>query len=267
MKRLTHDETIKELFEQYKLADKKRYTDFFLSGLTDINCNSGLYVYAVMKTFPKHNFTEREQIRGKGEISCEFTEEQKSFDHMRTPCNICSSYRQNLSDGKNYPQFFLERGFCADNVYERLYVLKHINELDQSPKICVQDFDMLKEIILQLRNADPEAKIRDIHKQFSKCDFYKTMVTKFKLGGKKKGASVAAGEKIKFILETLGVCGVLHTEKHIAPFYDYLNIAVSNGNPGNWQYPVSFWKGKDGIDWNAFDYWFGEYKEFANITN
>jgi hypothetical protein len=27
--RLTHDEATKKLFEEYKIAEKKRYTDFF----------------------------------------------------------------------------------------------------------------------------------------------------------------------------------------------------------------------------------------------
>ena len=33
----------------------------------------------------------------------------------------------------------------------------------------------------------------------------------------------------------------------------------------DWNYPVDFWRGKNGIDKIAFQYWFGEYDELEKI--
>ena len=79
-------------------------------------------------------------------------------------------------------------------------------------------------------------------------------------------AENALDYKLQAILETLGVCGILHTEKHTEPFYKYINLAVAprSSHNSDWQYPVDFWKGKNGIDWIAFHHWFGEYEEIKN---
>jgi hypothetical protein len=84
----------------------------------------------------------------------------------------------------------------------------------------------------------------------------------------KKGAATAASEKMQFILETLGVCGILHNEKHKAPFYAYTDLAVAprSSRSSDWAYPVDFWSGKDGIDWDAFKHWFGAYAELRDLN-
>ncbi len=270
---MTHDEAINLLFKQYKIADKKRYTDFFLSGLSDIKWNSGLYVYASMKTFPKHIFTERENnITSK--CYAKWSEEQKCNHHRTMPCYICSTYREDISNKDKFFEHFFDTGLSSDDVYCRFFVLEYINNLEQIPNICEQDFEIFKVIITHLKNAEPEAKIRDIHKQLKKSDFFKELVSKVKLNHKQqgialKGITYSVAEKIQYILETLGVCGILHTREHKAPFYNYINLAVAprSSHSSDWKYPVDFWRGKDGIDWIAFEYWFGKYEELNNVAN
>ena len=153
----THDEALKKLFVEYKSADKKRYTDFFLSSLSSSVCNSGLYVYAAMKTFPEHSFVVRENER----------------QDRLTPCAICSSYHKNISNGEKYDLYYFVAGLNADDVYKRLYIMHRINRLEHIPYTTEQDFNILKEIVLRLKNAEPNAKIRDIHKQLKQSEFYK----------------------------------------------------------------------------------------------
>ena len=262
----THNETVKELFAEYKSANKKRYTDFFLSSLSRSLWNSGLYVYAAMKTFPKHNFTEPENSVNP-EIYAKWTEEEKQRYRRTIPCEICSSYREDINKGKDYDTSYFVAGLNTNNIYERLYIIQHINRLDRIPDITEQDFNMFKEIMLCLKNAEPNAKIRDIHKQLKQSDFYKPLVNRIKAEQMKQGASQTANDKIKSILETLGVCGILHTEKHKSPFYEYTNLAVAprSSHSSDWAYPVDFWRGKDSIDWDAFVYWFGNYEELKSV--
>ncbi|MCL2023095.1 MAG: hypothetical protein FWG82_01850 [Oscillospiraceae bacterium] len=249
---MTHDEAMNRLFSEYEIADQKRYTDFFLSQLSDSNWNSGLYVYAAMKTFPKHVFSSEE-----------------THTNRRTdPCHICSSYRENINDESKYHTCFFVAGLKANDIYKRFYVLNHINNFDNA--ICINDYDftMFREILLFLQEAELEATIRDIQKLMKKSNFYKHLLDRMKSNGMTKGASSVANEKIQFILEALGVCGVLHTENQKAPFYEYINLAVAPRSSRNsdWAYPVDFWRGQHGIDWDAFDYWFGGYKELKDLN-
>ena len=274
---MTHDEAIERLFLEYEAVDKKRYTDLFLSSLTDSKWNSGLYVYAAMKTFPKHNFTEREgDVDPK--IYATWTDEQKSFQHSRQPCIICSAMRHDIDSGEWRgisrdvwnDRFYFIAGLSTDDIYRRLYVLQRINRLESTSNITEQDFDMFKEILLCLKNAEPGAKIRDINKQLKESSFFKPLATRMKDDGlKTDGISInqTCSFKVQCILQTLGVCGILRTEKHKAPFYEYRNLAVAprTSRSSDWSYPVDFWKGSDGIDWEAFGYWFGEYEEVKDI--
>jgi len=263
---MTHDEAINKLFQNYRCAVKKRYTDFFLSALSGSKWNSGLYVYAAMKNFPDHEFSEREDNISPV-CSANWTENEKQWCRVTTPCQICSSYRENISDSKEYHTYYFVAGLNADDVYERLYIMEQINRSAEYPIIAGQDFDMFREIMSCLKNAEPGAKIRDVHKQLKKSIFYKFLVSRIKADRLKQGATQVASDKVQAILETLGVCGILNAEKHKSPFYEYINLAVAprSSHNSDWAYPVDFWRGSDGIDWEVFDYWFGDYNELKSV--
>jgi len=144
--------------------------------------------------------------------------------------------------------------------------MRRINRLEHSPSVTEHDFNIFREIIACLKSAESEAKIGDIQKQLKKASFFKPLVNQMKVDGIgiEAGVTLSASEKIRFILDTLGVCGVLHTKKHKGSFYEYTNLAVAprSSRSSDWAYPVDFWRGSDGIDWEAFGYWFGDYEKF-----
>ena len=223
-----------------------------------------MYVYAAMKTFLKHDFIARNDSVNP-EIYANWTDEQKCRYPKIIPCDICSAYRQREKE-KDYDDFYFVGGVSADIIYDRLYVLRRINRLEHSPSVTEHDFNIFREIIACLKSAEPEAKIGDIQKQLKKASFFKPLVNQMKVDGIgiEAGVTLSASEKIRFILDTLGVCGVLHTKKHKGPFYEYTNLAVAprSSRSSDWAYPVDFWRGSDGIDWEAFGYWFGDYEKF-----
>lgn len=261
MKTLTHDKAIEQLHLEYEAAEKNRYTTLFLSALSTPNKSNGLYSYAAMKTFPKHDFLVRDDVS------------PDSAEYLKAPCTICSAFRTDNSTAHKYDvgginhKFYIIEGLHTDNIYHRLYILQHINRLQNIPSVTAQDFDTFKEILLYVKNAESDMKIRDIQKQLKKASFYKQLVDQIKASGITKGATQQADFKIQLIFEALGVCGVLHTEKHKGPFYEYINLAVAprSSHSSDWRYPVDFWRGKDGIDWVAFDYWFSNYDELKDI--
>jgi hypothetical protein len=268
IKTLTHDEAIKKLFLEYRNADKKRYTDFFLSELSDSKFNSGLYVYASMKTFPKHSFTTNPDNVSL-DIYSKWNDEEKMDHHRTEPCCVCSAYRQDISENVYEDKYYFIAGIPVDVIYEKLYVMQRINRSKKILNITEYDFTIFKEILSYLKNAEPETSIRDIHKQIKKSLLYKSLINRMKIDGIgiEEGVSNAASNKIQAIIETLGICGILQTVKHKAPFYEYINLSVAprTSRSSYWAYPVDFWKGKDGINKEAFDYWFGDYIELTKM--
>ena len=73
--------------------------------------------------------------------------------------------------------------------------------------------------------------------------------------------------QIECLLQTLGFCGILETEKHKSPFHGYINLgtAPKRSHNSNWEYPVDFWTPADGINREAFKFWFGNYPELSRF--
>jgi len=68
------------------------------------------------------------------------------------------------------------------------------------------------------------------------------------------------------LLEIMGYLSILHTEKYRGSFYEFNEgCTPRSSRSSDWNYPVDFWRGKNGIDKIAFQYWFGEYDELEKF--
>ncbi len=74
-------------------------------------------------------------------------------------------------------------------------------------------------------------------------------------------------EQRQALLETLGYCSILETKEHKGLLEHYTNCASTprKTHSSDWNYPVDFWSGKDGINKQAFRFWFEEYKELEQF--
>ena len=61
----------------------------------------------------------------------------------------------------------------------------------------------------------------------------------------------------------------LEINEHKGFLKKYTNLASAprKTHSSDWNYPVDFWLGKDGINKDAFKFWFGEYKELLPLSN
>ncbi len=71
------------------------------------------------------------------------------------------------------------------------------------------------------------------------------------------------------LLETLGYCGILETPEHGGMIQRFVRLAVApkKRHSSDWQYPVDFWTGADGLNRTALSFWFGCYPELAEWTS
>jgi len=236
-KYLTHDELIERIFVEYNKSDKKKITSNFLSSFSknNINLRSGLSVFAILQTFPKHNFKLREG---------------QTLDRI-TPCEICSSFINIECDTGLIKECFLEvGGLISHSLLIYYYYLLETNKLEVTQP-TESDFRIFSEILTILLKADEKDTVK------------KTVQSKI---GKIKGFKSDA-EQRQALLETLGYCSILETDEHKGLLNNYINLATAptKTHSSNWKYPVDFWLGKDGINKEAFEFWFGEYPELEKF--
>jgi len=282
---MTHDEAIELMFDEYKKANKKKYTDLFLSNLSRGKVSFGLQTLSAMKNFHRHFFSRLNSIyiddlqkrdklvsedhkkplleRSYITIS-EMTAEQKEkeFENYQSYCHICSS---SLHEKLPFDLGSYEMIMPAKRIYTMLEVLKETNKSVLDSPVTESDFSVIIETMQEIIKADSTDGIRHIYKKLKKSLFYKTWKSLAKSGD---WTEINNHEmQLQYLLEVLGWLGVIHTSKHKGAFYEFHPYADDprSSHHSDWDYPVDFWRGKDGIGWDAFDYWFSEYPQLQSI--
>ncbi|WP_198553819.1 hypothetical protein [Tenacibaculum sp. Bg11-29] len=114
-----------------------------------------------------------------------------------------------------------------------------------------EDFRIFSEVLTILLEADEKETVKKI------------VLSKI---GKIKGFK-SDKEQRQASLETLGYCSILETDEHKGFLKKYTNFASApkKSHSSDWSYPVDLWLGKDGINKEAFRFWFGEYPQLEKF--
>ncbi len=236
---VSHDNAIRKLFNECKQIAKRSVTDTFLASLSKNRNGWRAYlgVYSIMQTFPIHVYTERE-------ISV--------VKENTNPCKICSSFRNSYANYKNWGNYLrLSSDDFFHNIYNYLFILWHFNNkfsLVVDPKR--EDFELFLEIINFIKLNKEIKNPTDLHKKLIKSKILKMF----------------NGAQIRSLIEILGYCSILTFKEDKGPIYEYVNLssAPRKSSRSDWPYPVDFWSGKDGLNNNAYNFWFGSYPELEN---
>ena len=225
----THDEAMELAFLELSRCNKKHTADLFLSSFSQyrLDWRIGLSAYAIMKVFPKHS--------------------PKSNGYN---CVICSSTLKEKVDFSfvNKVRFNLG-GIITGEIYDLNFILQQHNNLPHIEPTTT-DFEIFKTIIEVIVNAENNDGPSKIQKKIGKIEGFKSKE-----------------EQRKALLETLGYCSILETEKHKGFLHQYTNLGLAPRfkHKSDWRYPVDWWKGIDGINKEALEYWFGEYDELKSL--
>ncbi len=233
--KITHDELIEKIFDEYQKAKKSHYVDLFLSSLSSNNLHfrSGLPVYAIMQTFPRHKFTHRDKC-----------------DDITTPCNYCAGYKDMTIDFSFLNDIFNELGGVIPSVDSYYYYLVETNKLEMV-KPTKEDFRIFKDILdIILQTNEDETLKKTVLSKINNIKGFKSNV-----------------QQRQALLETLGYCSILETQRHKGFLSRYINFANAprKTHSSDWSYPVDFWLGKDGINKEAFKFWFSDYPELEQF--
>ncbi len=236
---LSHDECVNYLVCEKNKHPKRHFVNLFLASLSTryLDWRCGLPVFAILQNFPQHD------------IIIEYWEPVK--DNVFERCKICKFDKERKENFIFENQIRFEiGGLISHNLKNYFLFLREHNKLEEV-KPTQQDleiFSTLMEIIINVK--DNENVKTEVQKNIGKIKGFKSNIYQRKV-----------------LLETLGYCGILETSEHKSPFHEFIlmNYAPRTSISSDWLYPVDFWKGKDGINKQAFKFWFGEYKELEKF--
>lgn len=210
-------------------TDKQKLTDAFLYSLStrDLKYRAHLSCFVFASSIPKHDI---ESITyPSGHIACTFCGHSDTF-----PQDIVFQDRELKEWG----------GVRVDHVFTATYYLEKFLKMD-AVMPTKKDFDIFNNIVDTILLADQEAKPRDLEKIFSKI-----------LKSNK-------GER-EMLIDQLGIIGILETDnyKGFHTKYTHPNFrAIPAVSKIDWMYPVCWWRGKDKINIDTYNFFFGEYSE------
>lgn len=228
---INHEQAIHWLLNEVSKIEKEKVTDLFLASLSTKNLawRSGLGSYALAYRMPLHDF-------------------ERAKRYSSGICKICG-YHELLDIHElslmNFTRLIDSCHIISEYIVMICFYLQQFNKLEYiKPKIL--DFEIFNMILEKIQNFEKEGTIGKLEKEISKIKVFKS----------NKYQRVS-------LLEALGFCSILETEKYKGFYPNF--IPWNKRNEGHirndWQYPVQFWKGKDGINKKALDFWFGNYKE------
>ncbi len=252
-KKIDHDKLIEKLFIEYEKSKKSHYISLFLSSLSSKNLGwrSGLSVFAIMQTFPKHSFTLRDDSTINSSSFDETNDQVKHILMHQSPCLYCSSFKEKKVDTELTKECFHQLGGLASyDILDYYFYLSESNKLDKA-KPTNEDFRIFSEILNILSAVKEEDTLKKV-----------TLSRIGKIKGFKSNT-----EQRQALLETLGYCSILETESHKGSLTKYVSPSSTprKTHSSDWRYPVDFWTGKDGINKDALKFWFEEYQELEAL--
>lgn len=218
---LSHDEIMAWLVKSVRNANLGKISKAFLAslGTRRLELRSALGSYAIAKNFPLHR-----------------------YQNSGYCCRICGAlYSERSFSDLNV--FNFERYKWGGVRHEQpTYIAFDLEQFDKLDEIepTNQDLAKMRQILTVIRNCEPQAKPRDIEKRL---------------------ANVFESNKAEreILIQILGYCGILQSQNHngyFLSFVNYFNRTIPPVNKIDWKYPVCWWRGSDGINQTALEYYF-----------
>lgn len=234
-----HDKNNNDLFTLYKQCefDKDKIVSFFLASLSSRNLlwRSFLSAFAIMQTYPKHYYKPM------------FNDDPHGI------CKVCSEMEYyGFKINEDYLSVLKQveggGGIATPNIRYYIVILNEFIKVKESritpTEIDIEIFSRIMEVITSA-NIEHTLK-KELLKQIG-------IIPNFKSNSYER----------KVLLETLGFCSILETTKYKGLLYTYVNLPYTPKKTRNsdWNYPVDFWSVTDGINKEAFKFWFGSYPQ------
>ncbi|MBS1705848.1 MAG: hypothetical protein JST40_08235 [Armatimonadetes bacterium] len=223
---IAHDEIIDRILQARKTVRQEEVADLFVLGLA--------------RKSPLH----RSPIASYA-ISMHLKPHEPEYPHPNFPCAVCGLDRG--IDGQPASHVFWRNNLLCRVNYggaaSLQFVLSDLEDLPHLPSLgspTGHDIDALRALLDLLREqpstSTPGKLAKAIGAQGGKNDLQRTA-----------------------LIETLGYMGVLEPESNPSYRTAFVRFIDRPGPDGrnDWEYPVMWWRGSDGVNENAVQHWFG----------
>lgn len=223
--KISHDQSVNRLREALLLANPKRITDTFLSGLSsrDMSKRMILGIYAFADRFPMHTY------RPSGVLGPDLCEICGEMHEEEVDYNLLSEWEKLQIGGtfNSHPLFMAM-------LLERM-------EFQQAYQPTALDYQIFNQILYIIGNCSAH----DGRKQLEN----RLMVVK----------CLPNAQERHMLVDILGLCGIIQSRN-----YQEADFADSESMPDlAWFNPADQWTGKDGLSRKNLEKYFGVYHEIG----
>jgi hypothetical protein len=215
----SHDDIVQWLITSARQVDHQQVADAFLASLSTrrLDLRSALGSYAVARHFPEHSF----QATG--------------------ACPVCGLYAAPRQIDLNVLSFERHKWGGVRHLHPDYvaFDLEHFATVDKPPPIA-QDLGIMQRIVEVVQQLPARAKPRDLEKQL---------------------APVLASNKAEreVLIQILSYCGILQPAGY-SGFFDaftrYDQRTMPPVSKTDWEYPIWYWHGVDGVNAQVLHYFF-----------
>ena len=226
--KMTHDEAVSAAFDAFAKCERLEVSDAFIVGLSrsQNELRAGLPAFAIMSTFPRHSYINNSSINC---ADCAMMKEE-SIDFF-----FIDAVRYTAGGIINKKPATL--AFCLKAHCET----KRIEPSDADVKVLINVLDCIMESPLDEKPSTLVKRIR-------------------KLSDVKMSV-----EQARHFINTLGYAGILDTKAHQGFIFKHAtHLVPRKTHSSDWAYPVDFWIGSDGVNFEGLRYWFGQYPQVLN---
>lgn len=230
---LSHDNTLNFARKQFSVHSKEFHVDLFLSALSTnkFYLRSGLRAYSMIRNLMMHRFVPSKE---------------------GPYCSYCG-----LDSVSNK----IIRNVISRGVFRSGYVYASVEGPAQTLAIvnkCEHTHPSSDEISVMINVLQVIANSYDCKN-----------VSQLAMARRWKGTGfVGKREHRQYFLETLGFCGILLPPgcENVLTEHVRYGVAPRKSHSSDWEYPADFWKGEDGLNFDAITFWFGAYEEIARFV-
>ena len=223
LRTITHDSALDQIVRLRESISPQQIGDAFIYSLTSgrIALRSGLGSYAVALRMPAHQFAS-----SSGERRCQVC---GGYDTVALDLNVLNFERHKWGGVRHsqpsYIAFDLER-FIAES---------HNTSRDL-------DSRLLRSLVATIESMDVGAKLSDLVRAL-------------------KTVASANDAQRRTVIAILGYAGIVRIPDRPGFFKSFTRVADREQTPwhkNDWPYPIQWWKGGQGIDPEAMQFWFGQ---------
>lgn len=221
-----HDEVCQLSLDAYKNTTKESVVNNFLYGLAYSNpiYTCTLSAYAMMINFKKHCY-------------------KSNNENQFVTCYICDTYSEKTKQEYLVAEALRLKGHTDRDLFQIYFNLSFMPQDTNREGIAIGE-ERLVEVLNIIKSLEKDITPNLLTKELKSKLSFKIQI-----------------KHIHFLIETLGVCGILQPTGKPSYLKEYFPriIEKKKSHSSNWSYPVDFWLSQDGINSEAVDYWFKDH--------